>query len=136
MKKQHKKVIDFLNEAGYAFGTNTWDNTVKQLEKDDGDGTLATFNCDRRYRRNIISIYPSFYKETKKDQVQALIHELCHFITNDMRQNSWNLREGVLVTEAECNRSWEATTEWICRMLWTQMKPNSILQNAIKNYLK
>lgn len=136
MKKEHKKVIDFLNEAGYAFGTNTWDNQVIQMEKDDGEGTLATFGCDKMYRRNTIRIYPNFYKQTKEDQALALIHELCHFITNDMKTDSLNLLEGRLVTGRERSCNMEATTEWICRILWTEMKPNSILQNAIKKYLK
>lgn len=52
---------------------------------EDNSLVAAVIDADSTYRNCIITFYPRFFDETPHDQENNLLHELCHCVTQPMK---------------------------------------------------
>lgn len=84
---------------------------------DDGAQTLADINVDVTYLNALITIYPCFYKSSKESQEQAIVHELCHIITQEAYDNMHYLLNGKLITPSAQELTIEKMTQRIANAI-------------------
>jgi hypothetical protein len=70
---------------------------------------------DYRYHEIIVRIYPLFWGEypEREQQELTLVHELCHGVTEQMKDACYRAINGHGVSRTEIKDLWEATTDWI-----------------------
>lgn len=110
-KKTTKRVQNFLNEIGWLFGVNNMETRIK-LKKANGEVAADVYVCFE-YRQFHLGLYPTFFRLDRQEQLDALVHELCHVFTLPQKLNASNLRDGHLVTESEINITCENATSAI-----------------------
>ena len=95
--KTKRKIIQFLNEIDWLFGTNGFERDIVYKEHDEGE-RCAEINYDEPYQSIVLSIYPCFFEEKPEDQRKILLHELCHTITMPSKVAMRSLLDGQLIT--------------------------------------
>jgi hypothetical protein len=130
------RITRFLDEMQWLFSINNYDRNIIFAEKD-SDHTAAKIECDERYQRITLTIYPHFLTLELEDQRKALLHELCHVWTLDSKALTFDLLEGTHVTFEQAKNVNEVLTSRLENVL------NGLLSDRLKyaktgykNYLK
>lgn len=91
MKKQNKaaRVKSLIEKYKPILFLQQWGIDVEILEEPHNENpyVLADINVVHEYMRSTIRIYPAFFDRPPLSQEEAIIHELCHCIT----QPAWNV---------------------------------------------
>ena len=85
-------------------------NGEKEVDK---RTTLASISVDPVYQKAWISIYPSWFKAPSDVREHAMVHELCHCLTQRIWDLSGVFRDGGMVSERELSDSIENLTQKI-----------------------
>jgi len=100
---------------------NEWNIETREASHnsvdEDGSQTLADINVDIVYLNALITIYPCFYKSSKESQEQAIVHELCHIITQEAYDNMHYLLNGKLITPSAQELTIEKMTQRIANAI-------------------
>lgn len=116
MNKDTSKVCKFLDDIDWLFAIQNFDRNIVLKEKDE-DNKCAEITFEEDYQRITVNIYPTFFKQTDKEQRKALLHELCHTITIPMNQLSIDFIRGKAVTEETFYSTMERATSQIENIL-------------------
>lgn len=93
--------------------------TVLFEKSDDAEDpqTLAEIFVSNRYKRASIYIYPKFFKQTKEEREDTIVHELSHILTAPLCAIANKLHGGEAVYENEYRDANESSTEAVSRAL-------------------
>lgn len=117
-KKQ--KVLDFIESVEWLFDLQNYTRKIcwKEKDKTEDRDVLADMTTNHKYRYTYMNVYPAFFKEDKETQCKALIHELCHTITEDMHDDWRDMYNGIFITDTIANHHRERTTENIAYLIF------------------
>jgi hypothetical protein len=82
----------------------------------EGYNTLADISPDVVYLNALIRVYPAFFKKSKQAQEEAIVHELCHCITQYLWDTALRLRNGYNVHEMAIQDEVERATQRIANV--------------------
>lgn len=139
-KKIEKKIPHYiqllLREFEVMFGLQTYDRAVV-LEEKDQKNLAASVRIEEDYQRITIYIYPCFFHNTLKDQRMYLLHEFCHYFTDDLKTYADDLREGMYVTKENIRVANEKAVSRITNILDAFLvERRSSVQKAYAKFLK
>jgi len=140
MKKEVKRIVEFLDAVDWAFGLNIFKRTITLEENDhikEERLLLIQVKIRKDYQDIEFIIFPIFFQEDLQDQRKILLHELCHSITLPSKQAMSDLHEGKLITPETIRKINETETSKIENIL-DRLLDNELLyfKKAYKNYLK
>ena len=115
-KKVKLKIESFLEDFDFIVGTQHWDKTLV-IKDEDKDNQLASVECDRKYKRLTINIYPCFFKENPKSQAETLVHEMVHVLIDPLQQVANDMLEGHLVTRRCFSHALEESTSSVTEIM-------------------
>lgn len=133
-----KKVIEFLSRMDHLFSTHMYEKKIIFSEGDQEDedsDLLAEIYTDHAYQFLKITIYPSFFKKTPKEQAEALIHELSHTVLADSKLCAHDLSDGVFITKKRINEINETATSKLEQIIFHLCEDNSFYKQTIQNYV-
>lgn len=78
--------------------------------------TLLSIDVAVEYMRARIRVYPAFWARDKETREEAMVHELCHCITQESSDQVSKLRDGMLVTKTEKHEANERLTQRIANI--------------------
>ncbi len=139
LSPKNQKVIDFLESVEWLFDMQNYTRDVAfyTKEKTEEANVLADIVTNHTYRVLNVNIYPRFFRVSKEEQCRALIHELCHTITEDIHCDWCEMYAGKFVREAEAIHHRERATEQIAYIIFQLWQGNKkYLWEAISKYLK
>jgi hypothetical protein len=98
-----------------------WHIEIEGAEKDlpdpDEDGEcLMDCNADPVYLQAKIRIFPAFGKRKRRTRERAVVHELCHLVTQEARDLANRARLGKMVTVTETTAVFERMTQRIANI--------------------
>lgn len=111
--KQRREVKRYINKWRPKLLLAEWFFHTNFAVEDEGTGTTASCRPDTIYLRSDIVIYPCYWKNTRKEREEIIVHELCHCITEELFQASWDLHCGKHVTTKHLNDMRERLTQRI-----------------------
>ncbi len=114
-QKQKNATKKLLNELKEKLLLSEWDMTLSFLAEDSKD-YMAEALIDGKYLRATVRVYPIFWKESEKEQREALIHELCHIISHPINDVWEQFTNGRHVAMAEMEKLNEQMTTRIERI--------------------
>lgn len=120
-KKKNKypipsRVWKLTNDLEFLFGLQNFDREYRRMSKDLED-RVASVKVDEKYQRITISLYPNFFKETIKQQREALLHEFCHYLTDPLYEVAHNMTEGELQTYKSVRHANELSTSRVAQLV-------------------
>lgn len=114
-----EQVKKFVTDWQRKLYLNEWDLVVNFSPNDHSDDdVIATITVDHVYLSARIHVRPSFFKESRVKQELALVHELCHIISEHSRLIASNLRNGVMHHDHEINDINEQLTQRIAMIAY------------------
>ena len=119
--KEKKWVKDFIGDVSYLFNVSDYQITYNWREEDAASETgivLADITVRRDYKTITINIYQDFWDGSKTERAAALIHEMCHTITNIQQSVVNELLDDNLVTRREAVFSNEQETTTIASLIF------------------
>jgi hypothetical protein len=95
-----QRIINFLDSIDWMFQLNQFDRNIviKKEEHPENNNVIADITCEENYQRVTVRVYPSFWKQSLKEQRKVLLHELCHSITLPSKNAMHNFLLGKLTT--------------------------------------
>ena len=105
MKK--KQIEKLFSKWTYRLGLRWWNvklylyddpqDIIKHFRTDENNLVVAVSYCDWRYTSCTIDVnFPVIKQMTKEDAERAIIHELCHALVNEMREEGIEHEERVV----------------------------------------
>lgn len=77
---------------------------------------IAEINADVKYMKALISVYPCWTDKNPLNQEMAIVHELCHCITQEMADIAHGQMNGVHYPSHVCTDAWERLTQRVCNV--------------------
>lgn len=137
MKKKIPKHISKLTASlEDMFDVGNWESRTR-LIGEDKDDTAAEIDIDTAYQRITISLYPCFFKSSRFNQRDYLLHEFCHVLTSGLLERLDDFKAGKHVTPQQIKFESEKATSRISNIMSQLMDGNYISKRkAWKEYLK
>lgn len=99
------KLVDHLQEI---FEIRNWDKHIS-FPVEDKEHVAASIDTEEDYQRIHITIYPLFFRESRQQQREYILHEFCHMVTHGLVHLLDEFKRGNLVTpqqvKFECERA-------------------------------
>ena len=118
--KQRARAGAWLEKWRMALLLNEWFFNIvykKQDQPETQEGNLlAEIDASPVYLRATIKIYPQFWQRDIQTQEHALIHELCHCITQPARDIASHLQNGDAVHHGTVTDAFETLTQRIANI--------------------
>lgn len=101
-EKQKNRIRKYTNKWRSLLGLWIWTGNIgfsEDRKKGEAEGTeaLADVYADWKYLDYDITFYlPCFVKKTEKDVERVVIHEMCHILVNEMREEGLKHEERVV----------------------------------------
>lgn len=111
-KADKERVAKYAADMRPLLGLTQWTFNFTFAD-DDKEGVAAEITSQPEYKRAFITIFPCFWQDTKKDQREIIVHELCHILTDPLYFRAFDLLRGKLVTDRELDFEREQLTETI-----------------------
>jgi hypothetical protein len=120
--QRNKEVSKLIEKWRPKLFLGEWFITVnyarEDLPRDEQGSTLAEVSADPVYMNAAILIYPEWFRRDKGDREHAIVHELCHLVTEELYGHVRALREGSLITEKHSSESLERLTQRIANIAY------------------
>jgi hypothetical protein len=88
----------------------------EDLGSENGYSTLANVCADPTYLNAKIQVFPAFFAAPKDVREHAIVHELCHCLTQEAWDTAGRMRDGGLVNESELTKVVERLTQRIANV--------------------
>lgn len=115
--KSRKEVSRYIDKWRSRLFLHEWfidvDYPKEDLVLDDGRSgdVLAEVDPDPVYKNARIKIYPAWFRKERKVREFAVVHELCHCHTQEMRGIAGSLKNGVLYHDHQIADANESLTQ-------------------------
>lgn len=119
MKKVPNYIHAFVQQFQELFGVQMYDRTIglSAVAKKNNIDCVAEIEIFEDYQRINIIIYPLFFSNTRENQRQYLLHEFCHYLTNDVFEAGDSLRHGQFVSPKQMGAANEKSTSKIANII-------------------
>lgn len=113
--QDRKRVVAYLEQLDWLFGTQTYSRTLSYQKEVPGDSPdcIADISVDAAYHRISINIYPGFWDCPLDYQRKALLHEYFHFVVSPLKHQADELLAGRVVTRPQLSAAAEEVTSRI-----------------------
>lgn len=139
-KKDKKFVQDFFEELQWFFGVQNYDREIaieKEALDDPGITAWADIVIEEDDQRVRVRIYPPFWELTRNLQCKTPLHELCHVMTNPLKEAVDDLIDGKLITPEARRIAIEKSTSMVENALHSLLSGRSkYATEAYKKWLK
>jgi hypothetical protein len=116
---QRKRVIRFVNKYRHKLFLEKWDLNISYMRYNkSGSKAVADISINEEYFDAKICIYPRFWNLYVKDQEFAILHELCHCITEESFDVAANILQGSMTTHEAIRFTNERMTQTIAKILF------------------
>jgi len=120
-KEAEKEVQAFVQRWKPRLNLNEWHIETESADKDlpdpDEEGDcLMDCNADPVYLQAKIRIFPAFARRARHNRERAVVHELCHLVTQEARDLANRARLGKMVTVTETTAAFERMTQRIANI--------------------
>lgn len=129
-----QRIQEFCEVIKEAFYLQSFTMNIVQQPKDN-DRSLCTISMDHVYQVFNITIYPSFFNQTRQDQASSLFHEFIHTFNLPIYNCLRELQSGSFITDNHANEINEIATVRGEKMMIYLMTKNT-LQVAFNKFVK
>jgi hypothetical protein len=141
MTRKKKRIMNLLEQLDWMFGCQNYQRSVrfedKDIELSNGRIPALEININDDYQELIIIIYPHFFEHDLDNQRKLLLHELCHLITDRLKNLALDLFNGRFRTYDDIQESKEKATSQIENILHKLLCGGMrYAKKAYKEYLK
>jgi len=108
-KRDKERILVFLERASWALDVANYQFTIEFTEHVKCEDTrpqdelMASIDVHHRYRSLDIKIHAPFFTHTRKIQCRALLHELCHAVTDKSAQLAYLKKRATDREVKDCN---------------------------------
>jgi len=110
-EKQHKEIRRYVKKYRSRLYLEEWVFNTNFAVEDNNNGAWASSTPDTIYLQCEIMIYPSFWKKKRNEREEIICHELCHCITQELYEASYDLHCGKHITTKHLNDMRERLTQ-------------------------
>lgn len=138
-KHNIKRITTLLEQLDWAFETNNFTRTLVEVEQqpEDQPDLVAMVIPDMTYKELTVKIYPYFWELGLEKQRAALLHEMVHVITHDLKMIADGLLNGEFHTLKEIKEVNEKATSSITHLLDSLLQGYlTYLRRSYKDYVK
>ena len=109
--KTLKEVSDFGGKLRNTFYLRGW--TINFSRHEGQTDSVAECTPEEQYRRAELRFYPKFWQQPYDDQVEIIVHEMCHIITGVQNNLICALHDGQHVSVHQRREAFERETSWM-----------------------
>lgn len=115
---EKKRVEAIFDDFQYMFSIQNYDRAITYKTEPCPDGNFAAeIKVEEDYQRVTFYFYPSFWKYSRREQAEYILHEYCHLLTEPLTSLVDSLRRGELNTLEHRRVQVERSTSMITNLL-------------------
>lgn len=82
---EKRRVNQLFDELQFMFNVQNYDRAITfKSEPSENGNFCAEIKMEEDYQRITFFFYPSFWKYTKREQAEYILHEFCHVLTQPL----------------------------------------------------